>query len=406
VIVRDCGIQFHFHCATSWLLAVASLAMAPMTRGGEAAIADSAELSATIQLSGDHARLELVGLPTWALDELRDRQLTPREWARLFAVNVAVDGPGNGAQPPSMMGRCEIEGDVVVFTPRFPLRPGLRYRAFFDASRLESKLANAGSNVAAQIELPRRAATSPTAVEAVYPSGDELPANLLKFYIYFSAPMSRGDDYRHVRIVDAEGRAVPDAFLELPEELWDSSGRRLTILFDPGRIKRGLKPHEDVGTPLIAGRTYALVVSPGWRDASGEPLATEFRKEFRVVEADDKQPDPAAWHVAPPRADSQDLLTVVVNEPLDHALLERSLEVVDAAGSAVDGDVAIDEGETRWRFRPATNWRTGDYRIVIDPTLEDRAGNSIGRAFETHDPEAPIGNAVDEPAVIPFVVAP
>jgi hypothetical protein len=396
-----------FRGMTFWLLAVASLARAPASRGGEAgAVDNSAELSTAIQLSEDCARLELIGLPTWALDEIRDRKFTAREWARLFSVSVAIDGQGNVDQPPSMMGRYEIEGNVVVFTPRFPLRRGLRYRAFFDASQLGSKLANAGPCVAAEIELPRRAATMPTAVEAVYPSGDKVPANLLKFYIHFSAPMSRGDDYRHVRIVDAEGRTVPDAFLELPDELWDARGRRLTILFDPGRIKRGLKPNEDVGAPLIAGQAYALVISPGWRDAHGEPLATEFRKEFRVVEGDDKQPDPDAWRVESPAAGSRDALTVDVNEPLDRALLERSLEVVDAEGRAVAGGVVIDKQETRWRFRPAAHWRAGDYRLVVDATLEDRAGNSVGRAFETHDPTAPVGAAVEEPAVIAFVVAP
>ena len=38
------------------------------------------------------------------------------------------------------------------------------------------------------------------------------------------------------------GQAVADPFLELDEELWSTDGRRFTLLFDPGRIKRGLKP--------------------------------------------------------------------------------------------------------------------------------------------------------------------
>jgi hypothetical protein len=86
-----------------------------------------------------------------------------------------------------------------------------------------------------------------TLVESVSPSAEVLPENLLRFYFQFSAPMSRGEAYSHIRLLNAAGRAVADPFLELNEELWSGDGRRFTLLFDPGRIKRGLKPREEVG---------------------------------------------------------------------------------------------------------------------------------------------------------------
>ena len=69
--------------------------------------------------------------------------------------------------------------------------------------------------------------------------------------------MSRGEVYRRVRLVGEQGD-VDLPFLELGEELWDPEGRRLTLLFDPGRIKRGLKPREDAGQILQPGKRYAL----------------------------------------------------------------------------------------------------------------------------------------------------
>lgn len=383
---------------TYWLFAAVLSTLVSATRGGEPDM--------YIGLSDEHSCIEVVGVPTQVLEALRDAKLPTKEWGHVLRVTVMGHQSDDVAAAPPMMGRYDVDENVVTFTPRFPLRPGLRYRVVFDAATLGGKDLAALSPIDAEIELPRRPATAATEIDSVYPSSADLPANLLKFYIHFSAPMSRGDAYRYVRILDAEGRPVPDAFLELPEELWDASGQRLTILFDPGRIKRGLKPNEDVGAPLIAGKTYCLVISPGWPDANGEPLAKESRKEFLVVEADDEQPEPAAWRVSPPAVASRDPLTVVVNEPLDHALLERSLKVVDAAGRVVDGEVSIEDEETCWRFRPNTDWQVGAYRIVIDSRLEDRAGNSIGRAFETQDSTAPVGAAVEEPAVIPFVVAP
>ena len=44
------------------------------------------------------------------------------------------------------------------------------------------------------------------------------------------------------------------------EELWDQGFRRLTMTFDPGRIKRGLTSNEAIGPPLAEGKHYTLVI--------------------------------------------------------------------------------------------------------------------------------------------------
>jgi hypothetical protein len=35
-----------------------------------------------------------------------------------------------------------------------------------------------------------------------------------------------------------------------------------------------------------------------------------------------------------------------------------------------------------WTFTPEKPWKQGDYEILIDPELEDLAGNSITKPFE------------------------
>ena len=44
---------------------------------------------------------------------------------------------------------------------------------------------------------------------------------------------------------------------------------RLTLLLDPGRIKRGVRPLEEIGGALQVGRTYTLVIDDAWPDAKG-----------------------------------------------------------------------------------------------------------------------------------------
>ena len=80
---------------------------------------------------------------------------------------------------------------------------------------------------------------APTRIDQVFASAGVLPENLLKFYIHFSAPMSRGEAYKHIRLLAPTGKPVADPFLELDEELWSRDQRRFTLLFDPGASSMG-----------------------------------------------------------------------------------------------------------------------------------------------------------------------
>ncbi|MFP6604749.1 MAG: hypothetical protein VB862_19605, partial [Pirellulaceae bacterium] len=52
------------------------------------------------------------------------------------------------------------------------------------------------------------------------------------------------------------------------------------------------------------------------------------------------------------------------------------------SGKAVTGEVVVDQQESRWSFQPTPAWQAGEYYLLVDSELEDRAGNSIGRPFE------------------------
>ena len=174
---------------------------------------------------------------------------------------------------------------------------------------------------------------------------------------------------------------------------------------DPGRIKRGLKPREDVGPVFEAGRRYTLVIAREWLDAQGQPLAAEMRKPFDVLPADEAPVDVDAWRIETPGSGATGPLVVRFGEPLDHALLERVLRVVGPDGKQLAGTVEITDHETCWRFTPENAWTVGDYQLVADTILEDLAGNSIGRAFDV-DVIEPVGQRITtETVTIRFSVA-
>src|ERR1700674_285034 len=133
--------------------------------------------------------------------------------------------------------------------------------------------------------------------------------------------MGRGEAYRHIHLLDSSGKEIEAAFLELGEELWDPAMRRFTLLCDPGRVKRGLKPREELGPVLEEGKSYTLVVDRDWPDASGAILQAPGRKSFQVSPPDDTPIDPSVWKIEAPSAGTVDALVVRLGEPLDHSLL-------------------------------------------------------------------------------------
>ena len=59
-------------------------------------------------------------------------------------------------------------------------------------------------------------------------------------------------------------------FLPPEPELWDArNATRLTMLLDPGRIKRGLVPNLEFGYPLVEGTTISIGIDAAFRDATG-----------------------------------------------------------------------------------------------------------------------------------------
>jgi hypothetical protein len=193
---------------------------------------------------------------------------------------------------PPMAGANAWHEGALRFTPEFPLVRGVRYRAELRVPGL--------APIVATFALPADTAPATTVVTQIFPSGDVLPENQLKFYVEFSAPMSRGLAYPRVHLRDADGREIDLAFLELDEELWDPTTTRLTLLIDPGRIKRGVKPLEDIGPVFEAGRSYSLSIDAAMRDADGRPLRSAFEKKFRVGPADRVPPDAQRWTVRAP----------------------------------------------------------------------------------------------------------
>lgn len=313
------------------------------------------------------------------------------DWTAI--LRVSVDAP----DAPRLAGAYAVQPGVLTFTPRYPLQPGLAYRAAFRTG--------ADSVTVVTLTPETASASRPAAVQAVYPSTGVWPENQLRFYIHFSGSMSRGEAFERIHLLDRDrGDAeIKLPFLEIDQELWDREQQRLTILFDPGRVKRGLVPNQEAGPPLVDGGHYLLVIDGEWKDSSNRPLQAAFRKEFRVGPAIRDGIDVKQWNLAVPAAGTRDPLRITFPRPLDSALLMRCISVEGVAGEA-----SMDGAETQWIFRPAEPWKAGaaPHHVVVQEILEDLAGNKVGRPFDVDRFDRVDRKVVNSSVKIPFTLSP
>jgi len=333
-------------------------------------------------LDTNRFNVEVSGLSAATLKELRHVDWSLPQWQQLLSVYAESADLTNHAGLPAILGSYRVNSDVLRFQPQFPVTPGITYRAIFDPGRLPGGRGTGDALVTAVWQLTRAPSTSSTVVSHVYPSAAVLPENLLKFYLHFSAPMSGGHVYDYIHLRDESGKNVELPFLELDEELWNPAMTRLTLFIDPGRIKRGVRPLEEVGPALQAGKRYTLVIDRGWKDALGNPLKESFHKAFKAAIPDRSPPDPAQWKIRAPKAGTRQPIIVLFPKPMDHALAQRVIRVTNESGELVQGRTELQDEERRWTFVPAVAWPRGPHRLVVETTIEDLAGNNVGKPFE------------------------
>ena len=75
----------------------------------------------------------------------------------------------------------------------------------------------------------------------------------------------------------------------------------------------------------------------------------------------------------------------------------------DRTAEVVVGSPEIGPEERSWRLAPRAAWAPGPHQLVVDPVLEDLAGNSVSRLFDrdlTQPREQP---RRDEPVKVAFL---
>jgi hypothetical protein len=331
---------------------VASVVMATVLSAGAVATSramhrEEPQLSITLD-AGRNATITLSGIDARALDVSADSVLALYTEADVEKVSIAGD--------------LEARGSSIVFRPYYPLEKGIVYVA----------IARVNGHTLREI-VGRRAnaaGTQDMIVSMIYPTADTLPENLLRFYVQFSRPMVSGDAAPRIELLDENGARIDHAFLANEQELWDATRTRLTVLLDPGRIKRGLKPNVDLGSPLRAGRRYTLRVNE------------LFDKTFVAASPNRSALRTEEWKITAPRAGTLDPIVIRTGRSVDVVLGARLISVRAPNNAGVPVQLIIEDGERTIRLVSKNPWLDGSYHVVVGADLEDVSGNNLRRPFD------------------------
>lgn len=288
--------------------------------------------------------------------------------ARVFRIYTERAAAGL----PSLLGQYHQQDSLLIFQPRFPLLQGRTYWVHLTPPNGEW----------IPIEVPILREQAPPRLVAIYPSDSIWPANQLKIYLHFDQPMRMGYAHSHLILLDEQGEEVEAPFLYMEPELWDARQERLTVWFDPGRIKSHLIPNQQMGPPLLPERKYRLVVRQDWPAKNGLSLTQPYRKDFITTAPDRQSPEPAQWQIVPPTAGSHLPLQIRFPEPMDHALLYSGFGILTQQEQALSGVVRTTAAETVWQWFPDNPWQAGSYILRVSTDVEDLAGNNLIRAFD------------------------
>ena len=281
----------------------------------------------------------------------------------------------------AIQGRYRIDGAYLIFTPYFPFESGMAYIVKIQNDNSDSIYSYQS------FQIGKKKSVEMAEVISIYPSASQLPENLLRFYIYFNTPMKKGQALKHIHLTDTAGNIDNHAFMEFKQELWSADGKRLTILFDPGRIKRGVSTNMLRGPALLKGEHYKLSISGTWQDVYGQVLSINTTKEIEVVNAYRHHIKINEWMTEKPTANSYHTLTIHFDRIMDHALIQSMIKLVDAEENPVAGYWEILEKERLMQFIPEKKWEKGSYQIMIDRRLEDVAGNNLQNLLDYHKTE-------------------
>ncbi len=270
-----------------------------------------------------------------------------------------------------ILGDFSEKNGYVSFTPALPFSNGQQFGIALNGEPI------------ARFKIASKKGKKVPKLVTICPRRDTVPVNILKMYLEFSEPMQHVDNaLDFITVFDKMENTKVYPFLDLEAELWNANRTRLTLWFDPGRIKTNLIPNREKGLPLKKNHSYLITIDKNWKSANGIPLGKPYSKIIHVGGKDTKSPNPDGWTITFPKKKTKSPLIINFNETLDPILALESIKVF-TGNIPLSGTMELSNNDNTMLFKPSDFWKVGDYRILIHPVLEDLAGNNLHNLFDS-----------------------
>lgn len=333
----------------------------------------------TLPTSDQYGTITTRLVPEEIVELIKKKNFSFEEWSSFFYIQTNPNAL-------AVLGEYSIQNNHLSFTPKFLPDPKVNYFVTFSYPQLALLLSDeiTEQSVYSDVASFEPPETTQPEVISFTPDLDEVPANLLRFYVHFSAPMGLENPYDFISIENEDGKPLVDPFVIIPEGLWNINNTRLTLLLHPGRVKEGVGPNMTLGDVLKAGNSYTLKISKKWKGASGEPLKSGFTQTINATNPLERAMNINNWAL---RAERKNIgvLHVVTDHPLDQPLAKRMLFIRGKNGQILPSRIEFDSPE---KFRLL--WQLDDsetLEMLIDPRLEDVCGNTPHYAFDLEGTE-------------------
>jgi hypothetical protein len=335
----------------------------------------------TLPSSDQYGTITTRLVPEEIVNLIKQQNFSFEEWSSFFYIQTNPNAQ-------AVLGNYSIENNHLYFTPKFLPDAKINYFVTFSYPQLALLLSDeiAEQNVYTDVASFEPPATSQPEVISFIPELDEVPANLLRFYVYFSSPMSLlQNPYDFITIVDKNGKELIDPFVVIPEGLWNINHTRLTLLLHPGRVKQGVGPNMKQGDVLLAGNSYTLKINADWKGASGEPLKQSFSQTINATNPLRGAMNINSWALKAKVNNGIGILTVITDHPLDQPLAQRMIFLRNGEGQILPAQINFESPEQiqiLWRSEGSNK-----LELLIDPRLEDVCGNTPHYAFDLEGTE-------------------
>jgi len=335
----------------------------------------------TLKSLKEYGEVSTRHLPPNIVQAIESQSFSFDEWSSFFTV---ISSKSNSP----IKGLYRVSNDQVIFTPENDPDPSDQFMVTFSYPNLNVLMQNSLQEAATFSDIVSftQPSSNQPEVTAFIPNLKEVPANLLRFYVYFSAPMGADNPYDHITIQDKEGNMLDKPFVIVPEGLWNIDRTRLTLLLHP---IQEMGQEDVIGDVLLAGNSYTLKIKTDWKGASGQPLKENFTQTINASNPLRGAMNINIWALSA-ETNSIGILKVITDHPLDQPLAKRMLFIRNDKGQILPSRVEFDNAEQLkilWKLDGSKS-----LELLIDPRLEDVCGNTPHYAFDLDGTEKSISN--------------